>query len=76
MRPAYTGYLLLFEGAEPTYAHIEEGEWLNDESLRHDPSAGRRRAGPRLFQCAAEHCKSISSNVRVDTHANNTTMRG
>ena len=28
-----------------------------------------------LFQCAADHCKSISPNVRVDTHANNTTMQ-
>lgn len=44
-------------------------------ALRHDPSAGRRRAGPRLFQCAAEHCKLLSPNVRVDTHANNTTMQ-
>ena len=25
------GVFALFEGAEPTYAHIEEGEWLNDE---------------------------------------------
>lgn len=25
------GVFALFDGAEPTYAHIEEGEWLNDE---------------------------------------------
>lgn len=42
---------------------------------RHDPSAGRRRAGPRAVQCAREHCKLLSPNVRVDTHANNTTMQ-
>jgi len=69
------GVFALFEGAEPTYAHIEEGEWLNDEPY----VTIHRLAGDGqvhgLFQCAADYCKSISSNVRVDTHANNITMQ-
>ena len=69
------GVFALFEGAEPTYAHIEEGEWLNDEPYVtiHRLAGDGRVHG--LFQCAADHCKSISPNVRVDTHANNTTMQ-
>ena len=69
------GVFALFDGAEPTYAHIEEGEWLNDEPYVtiHRLAGDGRVHG--LFQCAADHCKSISPNVRVDTHANNTTMQ-
>lgn len=69
------GVFALFDGAEPTYAHIEEGEWLNDEPY----VTIHRLAGDGqvhgLFQCAADHCKSISPNVRIDTHASNTTMQ-
>ena len=69
------GVFALFDGAEPTYAHSEEGEWLNDEPYVtiHRLAGDGRVHG--LFQCAADHCKSISPNVRVDTHANNTTMQ-
>ncbi|MBE6046792.1 MAG: N-acetyltransferase, partial [Clostridiales bacterium] len=28
-----------------------------------------------IFRCAANYCKSISPNVRIDTHENNTTMQ-
>ena len=28
-----------------------------------------------LFRCAADYCKAISQNVRIDTHADNQTMR-
>ena len=36
------GVFALFDGAEPTYAHIEEGEWLNDEPYVtiHRPATG------------------------------------
>ena len=65
------GVFARFDGAE----HIEEGEWLNDEpyvTIHRLASDGRVHG---LFQCAAEHCKLLSPNVRVDTHANNTTMQ-
>lgn len=54
------GVFALFDGAEPTYAHIEEGEWLNDEPYVtiHRLAGDGRVHG--LFQCAADHCKSIS----------------
>ena len=54
------GVFALFDGAEPTYAHIEEGEWLNDEPYVtiHRLAGDGRVHG--LFQCAAEHCKLLS----------------
>lgn len=53
------GVFALFDGAEPTYAHIEEGEWLNDEPYVtiHRLAGDGRVHG--LFQCAAEHCKLL-----------------
>lgn len=69
------GVFALFEGEEPTYTHIENGNWLNDEShLTIHRLAGDGRVHG-LFQCAADHCKSLSRNIRVDTHANNRTMQ-
>ena len=69
------GVFALFEGADPTYAHIENGHWLNDEPY----VTIHRLAGDGqvhgLFQCAAGYCKNISRNIRVDTHANNQTMQ-
>ena len=69
------GVFALFSGDEPTYAHIEEGNWLNDEPY----ITIHRLAGDGqvhgLFQCAANYCKSRSQNIRIDTHANNQTMR-
>ena len=69
------GVFALFAGAEPTYAHIENGDWLNDEPY----ITIHRLAGDGqvhgLFQCIVSYCKSISRNIRVDTHENNRTMR-
>ena len=28
-----------------------------------------------LFRCAADYCKRLSANIRIDTHANNATMQ-
>ena len=69
------GVFALFEGADPTYAHIESGHWLNDEPY----VTIHRLAGDGqvhgLFQCAVDYCKNISRNIRVDTHAYNKTMQ-
>ena len=75
MRPAYTGYLPCFDGAEPTYAHIEEGEWLNDEPyVTIHRLAGDGRC-PRAVPMRRRALQASFPNVRVDTHANNTTMQ-
>ena len=65
----------LFEGTEPTYEYIENGAWLNDEAYLtiHRVAGDGQVHG--VFRCAADYCKSLSSNIRIDTHANNLTMQ-
>lgn len=69
------GVFALFDGTEPTYARIENGAWLNDETyitIHRIASDGQVHG---LFQCAVDYCKNKSRNIRVDTHANNLTMQ-
>ncbi|MCR4783860.1 MAG: N-acetyltransferase [bacterium] len=69
------GVFALFEGVEPTYQHIEDGEWLNDEpyvTIHRIAGDGQVHG---LFRCAADYCKNLYSNIRIDTHADNTTMQ-
>ena len=69
------GVFALFDGDDPTYRRIEGGNWLNDDpyvTIHRIASDGEVHG---VFRCAAEHCKRIASNVRVDTHADNTVMQ-
>ncbi len=69
------GVFALFYGDDPTYGYIEGGKWLNDEpyvTIHRIASDGEVRG---VFKCAADFCKSISSSVRVDTHADNKIMQ-
>lgn len=69
------GVFAMFDGKEPTYQHIEGGRWLNDDPyLTIHRIAGDGQVHG-LFRCAADYCKRIASNIRVDTHANNATMQ-
>lgn len=68
------GVFALFEGDEPTYERIE-GAWLNDGPY----VTIHRIAGDGLahgvFRCAADHCKRLYANIRIDTHADNRVMQ-
>lgn len=69
------GVFALFEGAEPTYQHIEEGQWLNDDeylTLHRIASDGRAHG---IFRCTISYCKTLSDNIRIDTHRNNSIMQ-
>lgn len=69
------GVFALWKGAEPTYAQIQDGGWLNDEpyvTIHRIAGDGQVRG---LFNCAVNYCKSISQNIRIDTHADNLTMQ-
>ncbi len=69
------GVFALFDGEDPTYQYIEGGEWLNEEpyvTIHRIAGDGQTHG---IVRCAAAHCKALSSNVRVDTHAQNTTMQ-
>ncbi len=70
------GVFALMETAEPTYRVIENGEWLNDDPYVtvHRIASDGKAAG--IFRCAVDYCKSIASNIRIDTHADNLIMQG
>lgn len=69
------GVFALFTGDDPTYNYIEGGKWLNDEpyvTIHRIAGDGELHG---IFKTAADYCKSISQNVRVDTHADNKIMQ-
>ena len=69
------GVFALFEDADPTYAIIEDGSWLNDEPYVtiHRLAGDGKVHG--IFKCASDYSKGLSKNVRVDTHENNKVMQ-
>lgn len=69
------GVFALFSEPEPTYAEIQEGHWLNDEPYLtiHRVAGDGQVHG--LFSCIADYCKGLSSNIRIDTHADNRVMQ-
>lgn len=69
------GVFALFDGLEPTYQYIENGEWLNDKpyiTLHRIASDGKAHG---IFKCAIDYCKRISDNIRIDTHKSNKIMQ-
>jgi hypothetical protein len=69
------GVFAIFEGADPTYQNIEDGQWLNDEpyvTIHRIAGDGQVHG---LLQCAVEYCKLKSSNIRIDTHNDNHLMQ-
>ena len=66
----------LILGADPTYAKIEDGQWLNDTlpygTLHRLASAGKRHGvATEVINWCLEHCESL----RADTHADNKIMQ-
>lgn len=65
----------LFDGLEPTYQYIENGKWLNENpyvTLHRIASDGKVHG---IFKCAIDYCKSISDDIRIDTHNSNKIMQ-
>ena len=63
-------------GADPTYAVIEDGRWLNDTlpygTVHRLASAGRQKGvASAVLEWSLEHCQSL----RADTHADNKIMQ-
>ena len=57
------GVFALFDGTEPTYKHIEGGNWLNEEPyLTIHRLAGDGQVHG-LFPCALNYCKKISCDI-------------
>lgn len=69
------GVFALSRGEEPTYQHIENGKWLNDDeyvTVHRIASDGKAKG---IFDCAIEYCKGITDNIRIDTHKSNIIMQ-
>lgn len=65
----------MFTDPEPTYSFIEKGEWLNNEpyiTIHRVASDGSRHG---VIKCVMDYAKSLSENIRIDTHAQNATMQ-
>ena len=69
------GVFALCEGEDPTYGYIEDGQWLNNGPYVtiHRIASARKQSG--IFKCAADYCKGLADNVRVDTHKDNAVMQ-
>lgn len=62
-------------GADPTYSHIEGGEWLNDEpygTIHRIASAGMYGG---VTERVVDYCFTLVDNIRIDTHSDNTPMQ-
>lgn len=62
-------------GDDPTYAVIEDGNWLNDKPYGtiHRLAANGTKKG--IFRRCLSFCEEKTGNIRADTHACNYTMQ-
>lgn len=70
------GVFAFFEGPDPTYAHIENGAWPNDDpyGVIHRIAAAPDAHG--VLAAAVDFAFSRVRVLRVDTHRDNLPMRG
>ncbi len=69
------GYFALLPSPEPTYSSIK-GRWLDDETpyfVIHRIASSAATHG--IFQEIIEYAASVSPNLRIDTHLDNSIMR-
>ncbi len=69
------GVFALFSGKEATYNYIENGKWLNDDEYLTIHRIAGDGVCHGIFKCAADYCKGISTNIRIDTHHDNIIMQ-
>ena len=70
------GYFAFLSSPEPTYARIYEGKWLDDKLPYH--VVHRIASYPDahgIFSCIMDFSFSKDSNIRIDTHRDNTIMQ-
>lgn len=64
-----------FTDADPTYAIIENGNWLNNNPYGTIHRLGSNGRYDGMLKTCVDFCSTIISNLRLDTHADNHTMR-
>lgn len=62
-------------GPDPTYAVIENGRWLNDLPYGTIHRLGSTGACKGVLRTCVDFCLTKIRNLRLDTHADNLTMR-
>ena len=62
-------------GEDPTYAYIEDGQWLDDilsyGTIHRIASNGKQRG---IFHVVLNWCLAQCNNIRIDTHKDNKRM--
>jgi len=66
-----------FEGIDPTYVNIYEGEWLNSlpYGVIHRIAAAANSHGRNIAGYCFEYCFSRCGNLKIDTHRDNIPMQ-
>ncbi len=62
-------------GDDPTYVYIKDGNWLSNEPYGTIHRIASDGSVPGVVKMAVDFCKTIISNIRIDTHHNNKTMQ-
>lgn len=62
-------------GEDPTYAVIEEGQWLNGAPYGTIHRLAGDGTEKGLFARCLAFCRGITPNIRADTHRDNRTMQ-
>ena len=61
-------------GDDPTYAYIENGQWLNDRPYGTVHRIGSDGETHGVLEKALDFCRTICPNIRIDTYKDNHTM--
>ncbi len=69
------GTFCFIYGDDPTYARIDDGDWLNDEpyGVIHRLATNGRQKG--IADACFEWCFRQTNNIRIDTHHDNIVMQ-
>lgn len=62
-------------GLDPTYSYIEGGQWLNDETYGTIHRIASNGECKGIMTEVLNYCSNFVSNIRIDTHEDNSIMR-
>lgn len=69
------GVFAFIMGVDETYLYIEGGQWLNDKPYGTIHRIGSDGSVKGVFASCMEFCKTLSEEIRIDTHEDNKTMQ-
>ena len=70
------GYFAFLPSPEPTYAKIYDGRWIDDETPYHVVHRIASKPDAHgVFKSIMDFCFAHDSNIRIDTHRDNTIMQ-